>query len=212
MNEFWVNMIGGIFLFVILFAIVYGCSIDILVATKSKKRQWIFVLVSLSIFALLILICGIQYNNQVSFTILLFCIFIGISLYILYRCYHTAKAISKEAERDFGEWVRSYTISLFLILFIFFIVVYAFREASISKEEQQHLQEALSYDDLQNHQTDDYQMIVLDGEEKKDIRYYSKKMRGYRYYRVKLDLSYEEVPVTDTAFLSNRRLQEEETE
>ena len=47
-------------------------------------------------------------------------------------------------------------------------------------------------------------MVVLDGAEEKDVRYYSKKLRGYRYYRMKPDLSYEEVPVTKTAFLPSQ--------
>lgn len=141
--------------------------------------------------------------SHVSFTILLSCIFIGTNLYIIYRYYHTAKEISKERERDFWRLVRSYAIWLFLLFLIFFIGIYAFREISISKEAQQHLQEALSYNDLQNHQTDDYQMVVLDGVGEKDIRYYSKTHHSYRYYRVKTDLSYGEVPVTETVFLPN---------
>lgn len=141
MNEFWVNMIGGIVLFAILFAIVYGCSIDVLVATKSKKNQWIFVLVSLSIFALLILICGIQYNNQ---------------------------------------------------------------KVETPQKAQQALQETTYYDMLQNRLTGTYEMIVLDGETEKYVRYHPKKKSGrddyYLYYRVKPDLSYQEVPITETPF------------
>lgn len=104
---------------------------------------------------------------------------------------------SKWERRDF----LSHAITFWLGIVLLFAGIFANREAGLSEEAQQALQETTSYDALQNVQTEDYQMVVLDGEGEKDVRYYSKKMRGYRYYRVKPDLSYEEVTVTETAFL-----------
>lgn len=70
---------------------------------------------------------------------------------------------------------------------------------------QQVIQEAGTYDALQNCETEDYRMVVLDRDAwEKDVRYYSKKYRHYLYYRVKPDLSAEEVPVTETAFLPDQ--------
>ncbi len=104
---------------------------------------------------------------------------------------------------EYSSILSKATIFLLLIVLIF-TGFHVKRELSLSQEAQQALQETTSYDALQNSQTVDYQMVVLDGAEEKDVRYYSKKLQGYRYYRMKPDLSYEEVPITKTAFLPSQ--------
>lgn len=125
----------------------------------------------------------------------LFLLFLGVSF-----CMTIGRLFLPRPKWKRREFI-SHAITFWLVIVLLFAGIYANREIGLSEEAQQVLQETASYDALQNVQTEDYQMVVLDGKEEKDVRYHSKKMRGYRYYRVKLDLSYEEVPVTETAFL-----------
>lgn len=74
---------------------------------------------------------------------------------------------------------------------------------------QQVIQEAGTYDALQSRETKYYLMFVLDNAGEKDIRYYDKNLHLYHFYRVKPDLSVEEVPFTEIDSLpANIKLEE----
>lgn len=87
---------------------------------------------------------------------------------------------------------------------LLFLAFFSYRTTIISEEETKAIQETESYDALQNRETEDYRMVVLDNTWEKDVRYYSKKYQHYVYYRVRPDLSVKEISVTETAFLPSR--------
>lgn len=85
------------------------------------------------------------------------------------------------------------------------LVVLGYRNGIVSEEGKNAIQAAASYDALQNCETEEYRMVVLDRDEwEKDVRYYSKKHHHYLYYHVKPDLSVEEVPVNETVFFPDQ--------
>ncbi|WP_278961511.1 hypothetical protein [Mitsuokella multacida] len=99
--------------------------------------------------------------------------------------------------------------TLFYIICAIFVfqgmVIFTIRDF-VSAEGKNIIQKTASYDALQNCETEDYRMVVLDNKDTggKDVRYYSRKHDYYIYYRVKPDLSVEEVSVTRTAFLPDQ--------
>lgn len=118
-------------------------------------------------------------------------------------------AIKKETS---PESLKEYFIAFFVFGMLFFVIPTSFymlsdyvKSRGAETAVKDAIQEAGSYDALKSREiTRDYQILVLDNVGEKNICYHVKGTHEYYYYRVKPDLSVEEVPVTETAFPSDQ--------
>lgn len=118
-------------------------------------------------------------------------------------------AIKKETS---PESLKEDLITLFVFAMIFVVIPTPFfmlnnyiKSSLAETAVKEAIQEAGSYDALQSRETTrGYRILVLDNVEEKNICYHVKGTHEYYYYRVKPDLSVEEVPRIETAFDSDQ--------
>lgn len=159
-----------------------------------KKNILLSLLGSISVIAVMTFFFSILYPEDSKEDFIL--AMVGIWIIITIFCFSVDR---------WGNLGNILTAVICIVISLLFLAFFSYRCSIISEEGKKAIQETASYDALQNCETEDYRMVVLDRDAwEKDVRYYSKKYRHYLYYRVKPDLSAEEVPVTETAFLPDQ--------
>lgn len=173
-----------------------------------KKNILIFLLVSISVMAVMTFFFSILYPEESKLDFLIATVGVWILLTIFcfsanrYRWGNPADRCSADRCSTLRDIL---TAVVCLVISLLFSAFFTYRGSIVSEEGKNAIQEAASYDALQNCETEDYRMVVLDRDAwEKDVRYYSKKYHHYLYYHVKPDLSVEEVPVSETVFLPDQ--------